>query len=279
MTLHSSQKRHTALKKQICIAQIGYTPEGQLEKIQRIITDHKDSDLIVFPELILHGHPSSEIPQGLLFRRMKLNYGAISRSLYEFIRASDARVVFGELKKRGERYYNLATCVSRKGISSYVKSHIHWTEDFVAGKKLEPVNISSLRLGMTICFDAAFPEVGRVLALKGATVIVNISAVPQDFPVKYMWRRLRGAALSNQVFVIYANRPGPYFSGHSAVFGPDGDCLARANQDESVLTVEIDLAQLEHWRQVERIYSHRRPELYRLLGRDIREPVLTEKIS
>lgn len=267
------------MKKRICIAQIGYTPEGQLEKIQQIITDYKNADLIVFPELILHGHPSSEIPEGLLFRRMKLNYGAMSRSLYEFTRASNASVVFGELKKRGDRYYNIATCVSKNGISSYVKTHIHWTEDFVPGKKLEPINVSSLKLGMTICFDAAFPEVWRVLALKGATVITNISAVPQDFPVKYMWRRLRGAALSNQVFVIYANRPKPHFSGHSAVFGPDGDCLASANQDESILTVEINLAQLEDWRKIERIYSYRRPELYRLLGRDKREPVLKQKIS
>ncbi len=57
-----------------------------------------------------------------------------------------------------------------------------------------------------------------MLSLKGADLIVNISAVPREFPVDYMWRRFVGAAIYNQVFVVYANRPGRFFSGHSGVF-------------------------------------------------------------
>lgn len=254
------------MKKRICVAQVGYVPEGQLERIKDIICENRDADLIVFPELILHGHPSPQAPEGLLFRRMKLSYGSISRSLYEYIRSIGARVIFGELKKRGERFYNLATFVSPEAVTSYVKTHIHWTEEFVPGNKLNPVDHPSFTIGMTICFDAAFPEVWRVLALRGAQVIVNISAVPKDFPLAYMRRRLTGAALNNQVFVIYANRPGPYFLGHSGIFAPDGDCLVSASEEEAVLRAEIDLCVLEEWRRTERIYSHRRPELYRAIS-------------
>ena len=124
------------------------------------------------------------------------------------------------------------------------------------------------KIGVTICFDAAFPEVWRVLALRGAAIIVNISAVPKSFPPRYMLRRLQGAAINNQVFVVFANRPGDYFSGHSAVFDPRGEIVAQAGEEEVVIRAEIDLGEMRRWREEELIYPNRRPLLYRDIGRN-----------
>ena len=136
-------------------------------------------------------------------------------------------------------------------------------EKFIPGNTINLFKTAFGKIGVNICFDAAFPEVWRVAALQGARLIVNISAVPQTFPVDYMWLRMKSAALNNQVFVIYANRPGDYFGGYSAVFNPRGDTVISAKTKGKILKTEIDLDEVKIWRKVERIYKNRRPKLYR----------------
>ena len=253
-------------KKKICVAQINYNTKNiqtHLSKIESIVQEHRSFDLIVFPELILHGHPSMEKPEGFLYRRMKTVYKSISEDIYQLVRDLNAKVIIGESKKWGERFYNLATYIDRDTVQSYIKTHVHWTEHFLPGRELEVFDTPFGKMGMTICYDSAFSEVWRVLALKGADVIVNISAVPKEFPVEYMHRRLSGAAIFNEVFVIYANRPGPVFSGHSAVFDPRGEIVDKVGARQAILKAEIDLAEIGNWREQEPIFPHRRPLLYR----------------
>jgi predicted amidohydrolase len=258
------------LKIKICVAQVSYRSdvERHIEGLKNIIAQNRGSDLIVFPELILHGHPSLERPEGLLYRKVRQFYLKIkdrSDDLFQYIRDLDARVIIGELKGKPERFYNAATYIDKKITDSYFKSHVHWTEKFLAGNKINVFKSPFGNIGVNICFDAAFPEVWRVAALQGARVIVNLSAVPKTFPVDYMWLRMRSAALNNQVFVIYANRPGDYFAGHSAVFGPRGDTVISAKTKGKILKTEIDLDDVRAWRKEEQIYKNRRPKLYRII--------------
>jgi len=255
---------------QICIAQINYSRDNlqrHVRKIKNVISTYKTSDLIVFPELILHGHPSYERPEPFLYRKMKKVSAFISGDLYRHVRSEKARVIIGELKQSGEQYYNLATYVDIRSIQSYAKTHIHWSENFVPGAELKVFRSPLGEIGITICFDAAFSEVWRVLALMGARVIVNIAAVPESFPTEYMRRRLAGAAIHNQVFVVYANRPGPYFSGGSGVFGPRGEIQVEADAKERIIQAEIDVDEIDTWRHEEQIYANRRPLLYRQIAR------------
>jgi predicted amidohydrolase len=253
------------VKARICVAQINYLKDdvdGHIERIKGIISEHAAADLIVFPELILHGHPSPEIPEGLLYRKMRAHHAFVSEDMYEFVRRAGARVIIGELRRQREKYFNVATYVDGETVQSYTKTHVHWTENFVRGNRLKIFDTPLGKVGITICYDAAFPEVWRVLALNGADIIVNIS-----FPVRYMWRRLQGAALNNQVFVIYANRPGDYFAGYSAVVNPQGDVVVHADDEEAVIQAEIDLDDIQGWREEEVIYANRRPLLYREIAK------------
>lgn len=257
------------MKAKICVAQINFL-KGEIvqhiDRIKEIIFKNKSSDLIVFPELILHGHPSIELPEGLLFRRLKQFYATMhdnSADLYRFIKSIDAQVIIGELQGEPGFFYNAATYVDKQSVQTYRKTHVHWTEHFIAGRGLKVFQTPLGPLGITICFDAAFSEIWRVLALRGAKIIVNISAVPKTFRVDYIWRRLMGAAINNQVFVIYANRSGDFFNGHSAVFDPRGDMLVSAHEDETILYAEIDLDDVDRWREEEMIYQNRRTLLYR----------------
>ncbi|MDI9570695.1 MAG: carbon-nitrogen hydrolase family protein [Pseudomonadota bacterium] len=257
------------MKKLITLAQISCDAQGfhsHIERIKAIIAQYRASDLIVFPELILHGHPSRERPEGFLFRRIEGRERRLSEDMAAYVRELDARIVIGEIRRKGDAFYNLATYMDYTTVQSYAKVHVHWTERFIPGRDFTVLSTPAGRLGMTVCFDSAFCEIGRILALRGAQVIVNISAVPRSFPVKYMRRRLVALALNNQVFVVYVNRPGPFFSGASAVFDPRGDILVHAGNGEEVLQVEIDLEEIRSWREEENIYDHRRPLLYREIG-------------
>ncbi len=259
-------RRKKKRKKSICISQINYKSTNihrHVERIKHIIDTRRSCDLIVFPELMLHGHPSFDKPEGFLYRKMKVVYRSLSKDLYEHIKRVRARVIIGEVKRWGERYYNMATYIDEHSIQSYIKTHVHWTENFVPGRKLKLFETPWGKIGINICFDAAFSEVWKVLALKGAPVVVNISAVPADFPVDYMWRRMAGAAINNQIFVIYANRPGPQFSGHSAVFNPMGERIAATGDSEIIFETEIDVGEVAKWRKKEDLYNNRRPSLYR----------------
>jgi len=267
-------------KRKICIAQINYNSENiqrHVERIKNIISNYKSYDLIVFPELILHGHPSFEKPEGFLYRKMKVMYSAISKDLYRFVKISNARIIIGEVKRWGERYYNVATYIDKDVTQSYTKTHVHWTENFVSGKELKVFDSPFGKIGITICFDAAFSEVWRVLSLKGADLIVNISAVPKEFPVDYMWRRFVGAAIYNQVFVVYANRPGRFFSGHSGVFSPRGDILVGSGSKETIIEANIDLNEVHKWRDEEQVYPNRRPLLYREIVNCHKPSLMTSK--
>lgn len=256
------------MKRKICIAQIGFDQniKRHISRIKDIIYENRRSHLIVFPELILHGHPSVEKPEGILYRRVKYFYKSVasdSDDLYRFIKEVGARVVIGELKGRSGEFYNAATYIDSERTIGYSKVHVHWSENFLPGKGFRVHDLPAGKVGMMICFDGAFTESWRVLALNGAEIIVNISATPKSFPAKYIWRRLQGAAICNQVFVVYANRPGERFSGHSTVIDPMGEVLIDAGTDENIMHCEIDLKQLYKWRKQERIFQERRPLLYR----------------
>jgi predicted amidohydrolase len=246
-----------------------------IERLKDVISENRSADLIVFPELMLHGHPSETRPEGLLYRSMKALYEhrKVSIDLYKFIKSVGARVIIGELAKRGDGFLNLATYVDRDTKTSYAKTHIHWTENFIPGRELKVFETPIGKIGIAICFDGAFPEVWRVLALKGAEIMANICAVPRTFPAKYMWRRLSGAAIGNQAYILYANRAGSFFSGQSAVFSPTGEVMASAGEGEEVVNTELDLAALRRWREEELHYPFRRPLLYKDITRS-HNPVL-----
>ncbi len=256
------------MKRRICMAQIGFVADirAHIDRLKDIIVRHRDADLIVFPELILHGHPSIETPEGTLYRQVKKFYKRIagdSDDLYRFVATVGARVIIGELRGVPGSFSNVATYIDGTTVEHYAKTHIHWTENFLPGRRLRVFQTPMGKVGVTICFDGAFAEVWRVLALQGAAVIVNISATPRSFSHDYILRRLKGAAISNQVYVVYVNRPDKIFSGHSVVIDPRGEIVLDAGDGEQIVEAEIDLASVAAWREEEQIYGHRRPLLYR----------------
>jgi len=123
-------------------------------------------------------------------------------------------------------------------------------------------------LGMMVCYDVRFPELSRILAVRGARVL----AVPAAFTLpttRAHWEPLvRARAIENQCFVVAANQvgrhPGDYESGgRSLIVDPWGDVLAQAGEEgEGVIVAELDLVRQDEVRAKLPALANRRPGIY-----------------
>lgn len=161
-------------------------------------------------------------------------------------------LIFGMAEKKGAKYYNSSVLITAKGkVSVYQKTHLFDREKlfFTPGDRaLAVYPVDEAQVGMMVCFDWFFPEVARVLALKGALIICH----PSNLVMPWCQEAMRTRSLENKVFSITANRIGTEkrgnvsltFTGKSQVIGPTGEVLAHAGQrSESLKIVEIDVGQ------------------------------------
>lgn len=167
--------------------------------------------------------------------------------------------------------YDSVVLVDRRGgvVGRYRKTHLYPAEHrfFRAGDELPVFDIDGLRTGIAICFEHAFPPIFSTLALAGAQIIFNPSAVPVGFD-HLQDLRTRARAQDNQLFVAAVNRVGAeggvIYCGGSQVADPRGDVVVRAPVDRPAVEVaELDLSAIRHQRLQEPILRTLRPDLYR----------------
>jgi len=126
---------------------------------------------------------------------------------------------------------------------------------------------AGLELGMTICYDLRFPELYRILALRGARVLVVPAAFTLPTTRDHWETLLRARAIENQAFVIAANQigenePGRHSGGRSMIVDPWGVVLAQAGDSVGVIVAELDLARLDAIRESLPSLANRRPTAY-----------------
>jgi len=130
---------------------------------------------------------------------------------------------------------------------------------------------SGVRVGLLICYDRHFPEAARVLALRGADVILIPTATYRSW-IQESWEiELRAHAIANSVFVGGVNKVGvdvdgaegrPHFGG-SLFIDPRGRVLVRAEGDgDTIIYGEVDPAEIEDTRDLWGFFRERRPEQY-----------------
>ncbi|HWX44454.1 MAG TPA: carbon-nitrogen hydrolase family protein [Solirubrobacteraceae bacterium] len=124
-----------------------------------------------------------------------------------------------------------------------------------------------VELGLSICYDLRFPELFRVLALRGARVVVLPSAFTLPTTRDHWEVLVRARAIENEVFVIAANQVGPHpgghrSGGHSLIVDPWGTVLARAEDGEGFIAADLDLGRQEEIRAQLPVLAHRRPRVY-----------------
>jgi predicted amidohydrolase len=193
-------------------------------------------------------------------------------------------IVAGSILERApgaEKLFNTSVHVDRHGELKAVYRKIHMFDVEVDGQVYreseleepgeEPVlseTDDGVGLGMSICYDLRFPELYRILAIRGALVI----AVPAAFTLattRDHWETLlRARAIENQAFVIAANQVGPHpagqrSGGRSMIVDPWGLVLAQAADGQGHITADLDLQRQREIRASLPALANRRPSAYR----------------
>lgn len=179
----------------------------------------------------------------------------------------------------GGRAFNTSVLIGPGGedLAVYRKIHLfdveaggvayRESEHEQGGEEIVDAAVGELGVGLTICYDLRFPELYRILAVRGARLI----AVPSAFTLatgRDHWETLlRARAIENQVFVLAPNQVGeapPHYSsyGRSSIVDPWGVVLATAADGERFVAAELDLAAQERIRAELPSLANRRPEAY-----------------
>jgi predicted amidohydrolase len=203
-------------------------------------------------------------------------------SAREWARDLGIHLLAGSISERGgegEKASNTSVLIGPEGDDLAVYRKIHMFDVDAGGVSYreseferpgsEPVTaaLGELTAGLTVCYDLRFPELFRILALRGARLI----AVPSAFTLatgRDHWEvLLRARAIENQLFVIAPNQWGeapPHYSsfGRSAIVDPWGVVLASAPDGEGFAAAELDFAAQNRVRESLPSLANRRPDAY-----------------
>jgi N-carbamoylputrescine amidase len=195
--------------------------------------------------------------------------------------AGDMVVTAGYCELADGRLYNSVVCVTGAGVlGNHRKVHQPLGEgaSYDRGGGFTAFDTPVGRLGMMICYDKAFPESARALALAGAKIVTCVSAWPAsrtnraaDLATDRWVQRFdlfdQVRALENQIVWLSANQSGSFgslrFVASAKVVGPGGEVLASTGLGAGMAVAELDVAaEVAAARRSMAHLRNRRPEAY-----------------
>jgi predicted amidohydrolase len=181
----------------------------------------------------------------------------------------------------GERAFNTSVLIGPDGEDLAVYRKIHLFDVDAGGvsyresaheqpgEELVTAPVGEHVVGLSVCYDLRFPELYRILALRGADLLAVPSAFTSATGRDHWEVLLRARAIEDQAFVLAPNQVGtapPRFDswGHSAIVDPWGRLLALASDGESecFAAADLDLAERRRLRESLPSLAHRRPSAY-----------------
>jgi predicted amidohydrolase len=196
-------------------------------------------------------------------------------------RALGIHLLAGSVAERGdgEKASNTSVLIGADGEDLAVYRKIHMfdvdaggvsyreSEHEQPGSEVVTGPVGDLTVGLTVCYDLRFPELFRILALRGAGLLTVPSAFTAATGRDHWEVLLRARAIENQAFVVAPNQVGraaPHFDsyGRSAIVDPWGVVLATAPDQECFVAADLDPAAQERVRESLPSLANRRPRAY-----------------
>jgi predicted amidohydrolase len=182
-------------------------------------------------------------------------------------------------ERAGDRARNTSVLIDPGGrdVAAYRKIHMFDVEvDGItyresayedAGEETVTAQVDDVTAGLTVCYDLRFPELYRILAVRGARLITVPSAFTLTTGRDHWEVLLRARAIENQAFIVAPNQVGeapPSYSsyGRSMIVDPWGVVLATAADEETFVVAELDLATQNRVREKLPSLANRRPAAY-----------------
>lgn len=248
--------------------------EENLRKIEKLTHKAKEqgADLVIFPELSLTGY----VVRDQFYELAETIPGPTVEKVEALAKNTSMYVIFGmpELSDKTQAtVFNTAVFVGPKGLigkyrKMYLPTHSVFEEKryFRPGYQTAAFQTDLGNIGLCICYDIFFPELLRLTRLKGAQLIVCISASPA-VRRSYFEVLTSARAIENTAFVAYVNlagiQDGLQFWGGSRLVSPTGDVLAKAKYDEEDFVMcEVDYRDLRTAETFIPTLKDLRPELF-----------------
>lgn len=255
--------------------------EANVEKLKNNIRicASNGADLIVLQELH-NGLYFCQTEDTAVFDQAETIPGPSTEEFGVLAKELGVVIVLSLFEKRAPGlYHNTAVVIEKDGsiAGKYRKMHIpddpaYYEKFYFTPGDLgfEPIQTSAGRLGVLVCWDQWYPEAARLMAMRGAEVLIYPTAIGWESSDTSeekerqlgAWMTVqRGHAVANGLPVITVNRVGHeddpsaqtngiQFWGNSFVAGPQGELLANlsANNEENFI-VEIDKTRCENVRR------------------------------
>lgn len=264
-------------KIKLALAQISSKRENKKENLKKIESltvkaQEQGADLVVFPELALTGY----VVRDQIYELAETIPGPSTQKIEEIAKRTGMYIVFGMpevSEKTKATLYNTAVFIGPEGyIGKYRKMYLPTHSVFEEKRYFRPGYQAAVfgtplgKIGLCICYDLFFPEVTRLARLKGAQLIVAISASPA-VRRSYFEIITAARALENTAFLAYVNlvgvQEGLQFWGGSRLVGPTGDVAVKAKYDEEDFVIcEVNYNDLRATEPFIPTLRDLRPELF-----------------
>lgn len=265
----------------VCQMMTGKDKDKNIEKAINMINEAADNgaELVVLPEIFNSPYDTS------CFEKYSEKYpGKTSERLKEIAKKRAVYVLGGSIPEESEgKIYNTAYFFDDRGemIARHRKMHL-FDIDVVGGQYFKESDVLSPgddftvadtkfgKIGIGICFDVRFPEYFRVLAKKGAELILlpasfNMTTGPLHWEIS-----LRMRAIDNQVYLVGAsparNMNSSYISyANSRVVDPWGRVVSQADEKECIIYADIDSKLIDSFREEIPILKSLRDDRYEVV--------------
>lgn len=252
--------------KPVTVAGVQFAPfpndiEGNLERCIHFIlraSAERNAKLIVFPESITTGF-NPGMPLMDFYHLLPRKIDAILEPIQAICRKLKVLCVLPTYERGTQKgvIYNSAFLIDSKGhnLGVYRKTHPFPTERLACGGwttpgknyPIFPTEIGTI--GIHICYDGDFPEISRILAVKGAQIIARPSALLRTFEIWEASNKMR--AYENHVYHIAVNAigsdaGGAHYFGHSMITSPIAQTLALARAGEDIIYAELNTDPIRH---------------------------------
>ncbi|WP_393970991.1 carbon-nitrogen hydrolase family protein [Oxyplasma meridianum] len=264
----------------VSIVQMGSTgsKEDNLKKSLDILESLKNekTDLVVFPEYQMY-IPDYSNPRGIVKESENISGNFVS-AIASSAKKNRIRVLMNMAESNGNNVkpYNTSVFIDDMGFVAgiYRKTHLF---DAYSSKESNVYDFGlngylaftseNFTLGTLICYDLRFPEPARMLRLLGSDILSYQAGWFKGERKLDHWKTLiRARAIENGSFVIASSNCNEQFIGHSMAVSPWGDVIAEAEEEETVLNVDLDMGIVKEYAESVPLLKERRRDLYTIEG-------------
>lgn len=261
--------------------------DQNISKAKNIIVQaaKKGANIILLQELFQSPYFCIEYDEKIFHLAQTFENNKVLKEMSELCKELNVVLPISYFEKSNNAYFNSVAVIDSDGtiLGNYRKSHIPDAPGYLEKYYFNPGNTGFKvwdtnfgKIGIGICWDQWFPEAARIMALKGAEILLYPTAIGNELRIDYdssdAWQRaMQGHAVSNIVPVVASNRIGVEevqnqsngFYGRSFISDHTGKILKEGSRDkEEILIAEVDLAQNHLFRRNWGLFRDRRTDLY-----------------